>query len=77
MAAGQTGLRAVITSGTFSLGTQNLVPGFNRLSFDGMTTGPVSVKVLDGSGATVVSGTGPLAVSDTFPELPYPKLMQE
>lgn len=63
VASGQTGLSAVVTSGTTTLGTQTLVAGYNGFSFLGMTTGTVSVKVVDSAGTTVVSGTGPIDVS--------------
>jgi glucan endo-1,3-alpha-glucosidase len=63
VAAGQSGLKAVVTSGSTTLGTQTLVPGFNGFSFPGMTTGTVSVKVVNSAGATVISGSGPIAVS--------------
>jgi glucan endo-1,3-alpha-glucosidase len=50
-------------SGSTTLGTQSLVPGFNGFSFLGMTTGTVSVKVINSDGTTVISGTGSIAVS--------------
>lgn len=62
VAEGQTGLTATVTSGKKQLGTATLVSGFNKFSFDGLTTGSVSVKVTDESGNTVVSGTGPVEV---------------
>ena len=61
--AKQTSLRAVFTSGSTTLGTKTLVPGYNAVSFGGLTAGLVTVKVLNAAGATVVSGTGPIAVS--------------
>jgi glucan endo-1,3-alpha-glucosidase len=63
VAAGQTGLKAIVISGSTTLGTQTLVPGFNGFSFLGMTTGNVSVSVVNSAGATVISGTGPITVS--------------
>jgi len=63
VAAGQTGLRAVFTSGNATLGTQSLVAGFNGFSFGGLTTGLVTVKVLSSAGTTLISGTGPISVS--------------
>lgn len=63
VAEGQTGLTASITSGVAVLGTQALVAGFNAISFDGMTTGQISMKVTNSAGATVISGTGPIDVS--------------
>lgn len=63
VAAGQTGLKAIVTSGSTTLGTQTLSPGFNGFSFLGMTTGSVSVEVVNSAGSTVISGTGPIAVS--------------
>lgn len=63
VAAGQTGLSAVVTSGTKTLGTQALNAGFNSFSFLGMTTGTVSVKVVSSVGASVVAGSGKIAVS--------------
>ena len=63
MAAGQSGLKAVVTSGSKTLGTQALTPGFNGFSFLGMTTGTVSVKVVNSAGTTIISGSGPIAVS--------------
>ncbi|RDL30183.1 Uncharacterized protein BP5553_10461 [Venustampulla echinocandica] len=71
VAAGQTGLKAVVTSGSATLGTQTLNPGFNGFSFPGMTTGTVSVKVVNSAGATVVSGSGPIAVVNTAPLCNY------
>ncbi|KAH8599849.1 glycoside hydrolase [Bisporella sp. PMI_857] len=65
VAAGQTGLQAILTSGSTRLGTQNLVAGFNGFSFGGMTTGSVSVRVINSVGTTLVSGTGPIAVVST------------
>jgi hypothetical protein len=63
VAAGQTGLSSIVTSGTTTLGTQTLSPGFNGFSFLGMTTGNVSVEVVNSAGTTVISGTGPIAAS--------------
>lgn len=63
VAAGQSGLKAVVTSGSTTLGTQALTPGFNGFSFLGMTTGTVSVKVVNSAGTTIISGSGPIAVS--------------
>ena len=63
VAAGQSGLKAVVTSGSTTLGTQALSPGFNGFSFLGMTTGTVSVQVVNSAGNTIISGSGPIAVS--------------
>jgi len=63
VASGQTGLKAIVTSGSTTLGTQTLIAGYNSFSFLGMTTGVVSVKVVNAAGTTIVSGTGPIAVS--------------
>lgn len=63
VAASQTGLKAVVMSGSTTLGTQTLTPGFNGFSFLGMTVGTVSVKVVNSAGTTVISGSGPVAVS--------------
>jgi hypothetical protein len=62
VAKGQTGLSAVVTSGTVRLGTLNLVPGYNKFSFGGMTTGKIIVEVKNGS-TKVVGGTGTKEVS--------------
>lgn len=67
VAAGQTGLKAIVTSGSTTLGTQTLSSGFNGFSFLGMTTGTVSVTVVNSAGTTVISGTGPIAVSRFIP----------
>ena len=64
VAEGQSGLTATVTSGSTHLGTAALTPGFNQFSFDGLTTGAVSVAVSDSSGQTVVSGTGLVEVDD-------------
>ena len=64
VAEGQSGLQAVVTSGTTQLGTKTLTSGFNSFSFDGLTTGKVSVTVTDSSGSTIVGGIGPLEVVD-------------
>lgn len=61
MAKGQNGLSAVVTSGVTRLGTFNLVEGYNKFSFGGMTTGKVTVEVKNGNGK-VVGGTGPKEV---------------
>lgn len=61
VAKGQNGLSAVVTSGTTRLGTFNLVQGYNKFSFGGMTTGKVTVEVKNGSGR-VIGGTGPKEV---------------
>ena len=63
VAAGQTDLKAVVTTGGTILGTQTLVPGFNGFSFYNMTAGVVSVAVENSAGAIVISGTGPIEVS--------------
>lgn len=63
VASGQTGLKAIVTSGSTTLGTQTLAPGFNGFSFLGMTTGTVSVKVVNAAGTTIISGSGPIPVS--------------
>lgn len=65
VAQGQTGLTATITSGTKVLGTQALVPGFNSIAFEGMTTGQVSMQVKNSAGAVVISGVGPISVVST------------
>jgi glucan endo-1,3-alpha-glucosidase len=55
-----------ISSGSTTLGSQALVPGFNRFSVSNLTVGSVSVSVTDASsGAAVVAGTGPLEVVQT------------
>ena len=62
MAKGQSGLSVVVTSGSTRLGTANLVPGFNKFTFGGMTTGKVTVEVRNGNGR-VIGGTGPKEVT--------------
>jgi len=53
-----------IVSGSTTLGTQLLVPGYNQYSVSGLTTGTVVVTVKDTlKNAEVISGTGPIAVS--------------
>ncbi len=53
----------MVTSGGITLGTQTLIPSFNGFSFLGITTGIVSVEVVNSAGAIVISGSGPIAVS--------------
>ncbi|CAG8954081.1 hypothetical protein HYFRA_00009183 [Hymenoscyphus fraxineus] len=64
VAAGQTGLSVTATSGSKNLGTQALNAGYNSFSFTGMTTGTVNVKVVGSNGASVVQGSGKIAVTN-------------
>ena len=64
VAAGSTTLSIKISSGGTVLGTQSLVPGYNSFVVGGLTTGTVVTTVQDSAsaGATVATGTGPIAV---------------
>jgi glucan endo-1,3-alpha-glucosidase len=66
VAAGKTGLVAVVNNGDKELGrTEALVEGFNKFRVEGLGDGQVSVKIVDGSGAVVTEATGPLSVSSS------------
>ncbi|KAL1980826.1 hypothetical protein VTN96DRAFT_3521 [Rasamsonia emersonii] len=55
-----------IWSGNTFLGSQSLSPGFNGLHVSGLTVGTVVVNVTDTStGSVVISGTGPIPVTDS------------
>lgn len=62
VAKGSQGLKAQISVGGRLLGTQDLHDGYNTMVVKGIPTGTVRMSVLDGSGATVVKGQGPLDV---------------
>ncbi|KAM3086493.1 hypothetical protein ACMFMG_000626 [Clarireedia jacksonii] len=63
VAKGVTGLQASIEVGGTVLGTQALNAGYNVVSVSNITTGAVSMKVVDeASGTVVVKGTGSLEV---------------
>ncbi|KAL1596579.1 hypothetical protein SLS60_009227 [Paraconiothyrium brasiliense] len=65
VATGKTGFVAIIHNGDQELGTISLVEGFNKFKVEGLSDGQVSVKILDGSGATAVEASGPLEVSSS------------
>lgn len=65
VASGVTGLTLDITVSGNSIGTKSLSPGYNSFSATGLTTGTVAATVKDGSGNTVVSGTGPIDVANS------------
>ncbi|KAF1993326.1 glycoside hydrolase family 71 protein [Amniculicola lignicola CBS 123094] len=64
VAKGRTNLVAVVNVGTKELGKRNLVEGFNKFKFVGLTTGNVHVDVWDGS-TFVGSGYGNIAVTNS------------
>ena len=67
VAEGEASLRAAVSVGSATLGTQDLSPGFNHFSVSGLLPGTVSLEVTDtGSGAVVASGTGAVPVSFDF-----------
>ncbi|KAF7562846.1 hypothetical protein G7046_g1262 [Stylonectria norvegica] len=64
VAKGQSGLSVVATSGSTQLGSADLVEGYNKFTFDGMTTGTVTVEVRSGSNK-VIGGSGSIQVSNS------------
>lgn len=59
-------MRVDISSGGTHLGGTTLVPGYNQYSVSGLTTGTVTTTVTDASGGTILSSSGPMAVSVTL-----------
>ncbi|CAM1502598.1 Fc.00g073740.m01.CDS01 [Cosmosporella sp. VM-42] len=64
VASGQNGTSVIVTSGSTQLGTTELIPGYNKFSFRGMTAGQVTVEVRNGENK-VIGGSGSIEVSDS------------
>ncbi|KAA8575569.1 hypothetical protein EYC84_004708 [Monilinia fructicola] len=62
VARGVEGLKGSISVGGKVWGSKALSEGFNTLVVSNITTGTVSMSVVDGAGTVVVSGKGPLDV---------------